>query len=81
MEMDESLEEAARRELLEETSVRAGELLRFDTYDKPGRDPRGRTITQVFVKWDRLWQVVMPDPLPGMNLAHSLSLLLITPRL
>lgn len=49
MEMDESLEEAARRELMEETGIKAGELIRFDTYDKPGRDPRGRTITQVFV--------------------------------
>jgi 8-oxo-dGTP diphosphatase len=49
MEMDETLEEAARRELVEETGIRAGELIRFDTYDKPGRDPRGRTITQVFV--------------------------------
>ncbi len=49
MEMDESLEEAARRELAEETGIKAGELIRFDTYDAPGRDPRGRTITQVFV--------------------------------
>lgn len=49
MEMEESLEEAARRELLEETGIHAGELIRFDTYDAPGRDPRGRTITQVFV--------------------------------
>ena len=47
--MDESLEEAARRELAEETGIKAGELIRFDTYDAPGRDPRGRTITQVFV--------------------------------
>ena len=49
MEMEESLEEAARRELHEETGIKAGELIRFDTYDAPGRDPRGRTITQVFV--------------------------------
>lgn len=49
MEMEETLEEAARRELAEETGIQAGELIRFDTYDKPGRDPRGRTITQVFV--------------------------------
>jgi len=49
MEMEESLEEAARRELQEETGIKAGELIRFDTYDAPDRDPRGRTITQVFV--------------------------------
>lgn len=49
MEMDETLEECARRELEEETGIKAGELLKFDSYDKPGRDPRGRVITQVFV--------------------------------
>jgi 8-oxo-dGTP diphosphatase len=69
MEMDETLEEAARRELLEETSVIAGELLRFDTYDKPGRDPRGRTITQVFVM---LWKKEMGQPRAGSD-ARSLA--------
>jgi 8-oxo-dGTP diphosphatase len=49
MEMEETLEEAARRELKEETGLTADELIRFDTYDAPGRDPRGRTITQVFI--------------------------------
>ena len=64
MEMDETLEQAARRELLEETSISAGELIRFDTYDKPGRDPRGRTITQVFVL---LWNKEMGLPRSGSD--------------
>lgn len=64
MEMEESLEEAARRELLEETSISAAELIRFDTYDKPGRDPRGRTITQVFVM---LWKTGMGEPKAGSD--------------
>ena len=76
MEMNETLEEAARRELLEETSILAGELIRFDTYDKPGRDPRGRTITQVFVM---LWNKEMGLPHAGSdakNLAwHELAAL------
>lgn len=76
MEMDETLEETARRELLEETSVNAGELLRFDTYDKPERDPRGRAITQVFVM---LWNKAMGLPQAGSdakNLAwHELTAL------
>ena len=59
MEMEETLEEAARRELLEETGIKAGELIRFDSYDKPGRDPRGRTITQVFVM---IWKEEMGVP-------------------
>lgn len=64
MEMEETLEEAARRELLEETSIRAGELIRFDSYDKPGRDPRGRTITQVFVM---IWKKEMGMPKEGSD--------------
>ena len=59
MEMNETLEEAARRELEEETGIKAGELIRFDTYDRPDRDPRGRTITQVFIL---LWQEEMGLP-------------------
>ena len=62
--MEESLEETARRELLEETGIRAGELIRFDTYDKPGRDPRGRTITQVFVM---IWKGAMGVPKAGSD--------------
>lgn len=67
MEMEESLEEAARRELMEETGIKAGELIRFDTYDKPGRDPRGRTITQVFVM---IWKKEMGIPEAGSDAAN-----------
>ena len=66
MEMEETLEEAARRELVEETSIMAGELIRFDTYDKPGRDPRGRTITQVFVM---IWKEELGIPKAGSDAA------------
>lgn len=59
MEMEETLEEAARRELMEETGITAGELIRFDTYDRQDRDPRGRTITQAFVM---IWKVEMGIP-------------------
>jgi len=64
MEMDETLEQAARRELKEETGITAGELIRFDTYDDPGRDPRGRTITQVFVM---IWNGKMGEPVAGSD--------------
>ena len=64
MEMEETLEEAARRELREETNLVAGELIRFDTYDTPGRDPRGRTITQVFVM---IWKPSMGVPEAGSD--------------
>jgi 8-oxo-dGTP diphosphatase len=62
LDMDETLEDTARRELTEETGIKAGELIRFDTYDKPDRDPRGRTITQVFIL---IWKESMG--LPGAS--------------
>lgn len=69
MEMEETLEEAARRELLEETSIKAGELIRFESYDKPERDPRGRTITQVFIM---IWKEENGIAVPGSD-AKSLQ--------
>lgn len=44
----EDLEPAAKRELLEETSVSIKNLSQFKTYGKPGRDPRGDTVSVVF---------------------------------
>jgi 8-oxo-dGTP diphosphatase len=49
VEMDESLEAAARRELQEETGVKAPRLEQLHTFGDPGRDPRGRTISVVYV--------------------------------
>ena len=49
MEEEERLEETARRELEEETGIKAGRLEFAGLFDKPGRDPRGRTITAVYV--------------------------------
>src|SRR5579859_606689 len=46
--MDESLETAARRELQEETSVQDVYLEQLYTFGDPGRDPRTRVITVVY---------------------------------
>jgi len=51
IEMDEGLEDSARRELEEETGLRAGRLVQLGTWGEPGRDPRGRTVTVVYVGW------------------------------
>ncbi len=48
VDMKEDLSEAAQRELHEETGLLISNLKQFATYGKPGRDPRGRTISVVF---------------------------------
>jgi 8-oxo-dGTP diphosphatase len=48
VEIDEDLDEGAKRELKEETGLINIDLIQFKTYGKPGRDPRGRTISVVY---------------------------------
>jgi ADP-ribose pyrophosphatase YjhB (NUDIX family) len=45
----ESLEDAARREAFEETSLNVKLKTQFHTYSDPRRDPRFHTVTTVFV--------------------------------
>lgn len=49
VDMDETLEAAARRELLEETTVKTARLEQLHTFGDPGRDPRGRTISVAYL--------------------------------
>lgn len=46
---DESLEDAARRELEEETTLEVDDLEQLGAYGDPGRDPRGHTVTIAFI--------------------------------
>lgn len=50
MEMDETIEHCAVRELEEETGIRVTEddLRLIGVYSAPGRDPRGRTVTAAY---------------------------------
>ncbi|MCF8361135.1 MAG: NUDIX hydrolase [Prolixibacteraceae bacterium] len=48
IEMDEDLIDACKRELQEETGITNIKLEELATFGKPGRDPRGRTISIVF---------------------------------
>jgi 8-oxo-dGTP diphosphatase len=48
MEIDETLEQAAHRELDEETGLTGIELEQFRTFSQVDRDPRTRIITTVF---------------------------------
>ncbi len=46
--LDESLEQAAKRELEEETGVKTAYLEQLYTFGNPERDPRGRVITVAY---------------------------------
>ena len=47
--LNEDLADCAARELAEETQVSGLPLVQFRTYGTPGRDPRGPTVTVVFL--------------------------------
>lgn len=49
MNMDETTEQCALRELEEETGLKVAELHQIGTYSKVDRDPRGRTITVAYL--------------------------------
>jgi 8-oxo-dGTP diphosphatase len=48
VQMEESLEDAARRELAEEAGMRPGLLEQLYTFGDPGRDPRGRVVSVAY---------------------------------
>lgn len=60
MEMDETIEHCAVRELQEETALQVAEsdLRLIGVYSAPGRDPRGRTVTAAYLVVDSRWSAV-----------------------
>jgi 8-oxo-dGTP diphosphatase len=48
VDIEEDIEVAAYRELSEESSISDIKLKQFQTFGKPGRDPRGRTISIIY---------------------------------
>lgn len=83
VEKDETLEEAAIRELKEETGIKVEYMEQVKAFGDPGRDPRGRVISVAFLSQvhceedlnpaddarDAKW--VKLDSLPGMKLAFD----------
>ncbi len=59
--MDESAEEGAKRELKEETNLTAEYMEQFGTFSDPNRDPRERVITIAYFALVKLQNVVGGD--------------------
>lgn len=57
MNMDETTEQCAIRELEEETGLKVNEIKQIGAYSKVDRDPRGRTITVAYL-------ALVDNPLP-----------------
>lgn len=53
VDMEETLEQAALRELAEETGLKGIGLEQLHAFSEPGRDPRARTISVVFFGFAR----------------------------
>lgn len=51
VEENEDLQDAALRELKEETGLTVTQVKQLQAFGKPGRDPRGPTVTIAFVGW------------------------------
>ncbi|MGD8978257.1 MAG: NUDIX hydrolase [Gammaproteobacteria bacterium] len=49
VDIGETVETAARREALEETGLEVFDLELLGVYSDPGRDPRGHTVSAVFI--------------------------------
>jgi 8-oxo-dGTP diphosphatase len=45
---NEDLEQAARRELFEETNIETNEMIQIGAFGKPNRDPRGHMISVAY---------------------------------
>ena len=45
---DETTDQAAKRELFEETGIECFDLQQLHTFSEPNRDPRGRTVSVVY---------------------------------
>jgi 8-oxo-dGTP diphosphatase len=67
LDVDETLENAAQRELQEETYLNNTNLKQFKTYSEVNRDPRGRTISTVF------WSIINKEKISKVKAGDDAS--------
>ena len=67
---NEPLEDAARRELWEETGIRPAHLEQLHTFGAPGRDPRGWTVSVVYLALLEEGDAGALQPQPGDDAAE-----------
>ena len=63
----ESLEDAAIREAKEETNIDINIIKQFKVYSSPSRDPRGHTITLVFIATGDMSSMFADDDAKDIN--------------
>jgi 8-oxo-dGTP diphosphatase len=66
VDIGETVEDACRRELMEETSVKAGKLHLVGVYSGPRRDPRAHNVSVVYMT-----RVVRATPVAGDDAAAA----------
>jgi len=69
VDVGEAPEDAARRELAEETSIRGVPLGQLGTFGDPGRDPRGHVVTVAYV--GMVPSDLAPPPEAGSDAAQA----------
>lgn len=67
VEVGETVEAACRREVREETDLELGELRLLGVYSDPGRDPRGHTVSVVYLAL----LADAPEPRPGSDASSA----------
>jgi 8-oxo-dGTP diphosphatase len=61
VEIGETLEDACRRELHEETAIKVGRLRLVGVYSRPDRDPRGHICSVAFLARAKAGKIVAGD--------------------
>ena len=68
MDIDETTEQCAIRELSEETGLKVSEVYQVGAYSKVDRDPRGRTVTVAY-----LALIELPETVKGLDDAANVQ--------